>query len=154
MPLGRKLRYGMVGGGPEAFIGAVHRNAIALDASAELVAGAFSANADKSRQQGEELLLDPSRVYGSYQEMAEKEEALPADERIDFVAIVTPNHVHFPVAKAFIEALRENDGVIDGTRLFSKIRRPVILAAQQTPEYSDVRQAGHDGGDLLFVRQR
>lgn len=103
MPLGRKLRYGMVGGGPGAFIGAVHRKAAALDGEIELVAGAFSSNSEKSRQQGEELHLDPSRVYGSFAEMAEKEAALPEGERIDFVSIVTPNHVHFDAAKAFIE---------------------------------------------------
>ena len=104
MSLGRKIRYGMVGGGPGAFIGAVHRKAAALDGEIELVAGAFSADPEKSRQQGEELLLDSSRVYSSYQEMAEQESLLPDGERIDFVSIVTPNHVHFHVAKVFIEA--------------------------------------------------
>ena len=104
MLLGRKIRYGMVGGGPDAFIGAVHRKAAALDGEIELVAGAFSAFPEKSRQQGVALLLDPNRVYGSYQEMAEKESRLPAGERIDFVSIVTPNHVHFDVARTFIEA--------------------------------------------------
>ena len=104
MPLGRKIRYGMVGGGPDAFIGAVHRKAAALDGEIELVAGAFSASPEKSRQQGVALLLDPNRVYGSYQEMAEKESRLPAGGRIDFVSIVTPNHVHFDVARTFIEA--------------------------------------------------
>ena len=94
----------MVGGGPGAFIGAVHRKAAALDGEIELVAGAFSSNADKSRQQGAALMLNPSRVYGSFQEMAEREAALPEGERIDFVSIVTPNHMHFPPAKAFIEA--------------------------------------------------
>lgn len=104
MPLERKIRYGMVGGGPGAFIGAVHRKAAALDGLIELVAGCFSSNPDKSRQQGKELFLDPRRVYGSYQEMAEKEAQLPREERIDFVSIVTPNNVHYPVAKTFIEA--------------------------------------------------
>jgi len=104
MPLERKLRYGMVGGGPGAFIGAVHRRAAALDGEMELVAGAFSSNPDNSRRMGATLFLDPRRVYGSYAEMAEREAALPADERIDFVSIVTPNHLHFSVAKAFIEA--------------------------------------------------
>lgn len=104
MPLDRKVRYGMVGGGPGAFIGSVHRKAAALDGEIELVAGAFSSDAAKSRQQGAELKLNPARVYGSYQEMAEKEARLPAGERIDFVSIVTPNHVHHPVAKTFIEA--------------------------------------------------
>jgi predicted dehydrogenase len=102
--LGRKLRYGMVGGGPGAFIGAVHRMAAALDQKMELVAGAFSASPEKSRQQGAELLLDPRRVYGTFQEMVEKEAALSEGERIDFVSIVTPNHMHFPPAKAFLEA--------------------------------------------------
>ena len=104
MPLGRKLRYGMVGGGPGAFIGAVHRKAAALDGEIDFVAGAFSSDPDKSRQQGEELMLDPGRVYGSYQEMADRESRLPDGERIDFVSIVTPNHVHFDPAKTFIEA--------------------------------------------------
>ncbi len=104
MSLGRKLKYGMVGGGPGAFIGAVHRMAAALDGAMELVAGAFSADPGKSRQQGAELLLDPARVYTSFAEMAEKEAALSDGERIDFVSIVTPNHVHFPAAKVFIEA--------------------------------------------------
>ena len=104
MPLERKLKYGMVGGGPGAFIGEVHRKAIALDGKAELVAGAFSSDPEKSRRQGHELHLEESRVYGSYEEMAEKEAALPEAERIDFVSIVTPNFLHFPVAKTFIEA--------------------------------------------------
>ena len=104
MPLNRKVRYGMVGGGPDAFIGAVHRKAAALDGEIDLVAGAFSSSPEKSRQQGAELFLDPNRVYGSYKEMAEKESQLPEGERIDFVSIVTPNHVHFDVAKTFIEA--------------------------------------------------
>jgi predicted dehydrogenase len=104
MVLGRKLRYGMVGGGPGAFIGAVHRMAAALDGEMELVAGAFSSDAAKSRAQGEALCLDPRRVYASYQAMAEGEAALPPGERIDLVSIVTPNHMHYPVAKAFIEA--------------------------------------------------
>ena len=103
MPLDRTLRYGMVGGGPGAFIGAVHRRAAALDGLTNLVAGAFSSDPDKSAQQGRALHLDPDRVYGSYQEMAEQEAALPEDERIDFVSIVTPNFLHFDVAKTFIE---------------------------------------------------
>jgi hypothetical protein len=61
---------------------------------------------------------------------------------------------HSPFAKAFIDALRDNRSVMDGTSLFSKIRRPVMVAAQQTPQYADIRQAGHDGGDFLFVRKK
>ncbi len=104
MSLNRKLRMGMVGGGQGAFIGAVHRMAAALDGKIELVAGAFSANPEKSAASGEELFLDPSRVYGSYQEMAEKEAALPDNQRIDFVSIVVRNDLHFEVAKTFLEA--------------------------------------------------
>src|SRR2546423_5911325 len=98
MPLNRKVRYGMVGGGPGAFIGAVHRKAAALDGEIELVAGAFSSDAAKSRRQGEELFLDKQRVYGSWREMVEREGKLPEGERIDFVSIVTPNASHFEIA--------------------------------------------------------
>src|SRR5689334_10646260 len=104
MPLNRKVRYGMVGGGPGAFIGAVHRKAAALDGEIELVAGAFSSDASKSKRQGAELMLDPKRVYGSFKEMAEKESKLPEGERIDFVSIVTPNSSHFEVARVFLES--------------------------------------------------
>ena len=100
----RKLRMGMVGGGRGAFIGAVHRMAANLDGKIELVAGAFSSDPKKSKLSGEDFFLDPSRVYGSYQEMAEKEAALPADQRIDFVSVVVRNNMHFDVAKTFLEA--------------------------------------------------
>ncbi len=103
MTLNRKLRYGMVGGGPGAFIGAVHRRAAELDGLAELVAGAFSSDAAKSRAQGEALHLDPARVYGSYEEMAAREAERPLGDRIDLVVIVTPNHVHYAAAVAFLE---------------------------------------------------
>ena len=99
----RKLRYGMIGGGRDAFIGAVHRHAIALDGQAELVAGCFSLNAEKSRLSGGDLFVVPERVYSSYVEMAEREASLPVDQRLDFVSIVTPNHMHAPVAKVFLE---------------------------------------------------
>ncbi|HEX7651959.1 MAG TPA: Gfo/Idh/MocA family oxidoreductase, partial [Verrucomicrobiae bacterium] len=100
----RKLRYGMVGGGQNAFIGAVHRMAANLDGQLELVAGAFSSDPKNSAATGEQLFLNPKRVYGSYEEMARAEAALPASERIDFVAIVTPNFLHAPVATAFLKA--------------------------------------------------
>jgi predicted dehydrogenase len=98
----KRLKAGMVGGGRDAFIGAVHRNAMALDGQIDLVAGALSSNPEKAKASGEDIGL--ARVYGSWEEMLEQESALPEDERIDFVSIVTPNHVHFPVAKAFAEA--------------------------------------------------
>ena len=100
----RKLRYGMIGGGRGAFIGAVHRIAAQMDGQAELVAGAFSSDPARSAASGEDLFLDPSRVYGSYVEMAAAEAKKPAGQRIDFVVIVTPNHQHFPPAKLFLEA--------------------------------------------------
>jgi len=103
MALNRTIRYGMVGGGPSAFIGEVHRRAARLDGEMELTAGAFSSDPDKSRRRGRELHLAEDRIYGSYDEMAECEAALPDDERIDVVSIVTPNHLHFEVARTFIE---------------------------------------------------
>jgi predicted dehydrogenase len=100
----QKLKMGMVGGGRDAFIGGVHRMAARLDGRIELVAGAFSSDAAKSRASGEDLGLDPSRVYPDYETMAAAEAKLPESERIDLVSIVTPNHVHFPPAKTFLEA--------------------------------------------------
>lgn len=104
MALNRKLRMGMVGGGRGAFIGGVHRMAAQMDGKIELVAGAFSSDPEKSKLSGEDLFLDSSRCYASYQEMAEKEEALPDDKRIDFVSIVARNDLHYDVAKTFLEA--------------------------------------------------
>lgn len=95
---------GMVGGGQGAFIGAVHRIAAAMDQQVELVCGAFSSDAQRSKDSGRELFLPKSRSYGSFEEMMAGENALPEDERMQFVAIVTPNHVHFPAAKAALEA--------------------------------------------------
>ena len=103
MSLKRKLRFGMIGGGQGAFIGAVHRIAAQMDGQAELVAGAFSSDPARSQAYGADLHLDPARVYGSYAEMAEAEAARPAAERLDFIVIVTPNHQHFPPAKLFLE---------------------------------------------------
>lgn len=94
----------MVGGGQGAFIGGVHRMAAALDGKIELVAGAFSSSPEKSRLSGEELMLDPNRVYVSYQDMATQEAALPAEKRIDFVSVVARNDLHYDVAKAFLDA--------------------------------------------------
>jgi len=94
----------MIGGGRGAFIGAVHRIAAIMDGKAELIAGAFSSDAARSKASGADLFLDPKRVYGSYQEMAKAEAKLPASQRLDFVVIVTPNHQHFPPAKLFLES--------------------------------------------------
>ena len=99
----RKIRMGMVGGGRGAFIGAVHRMAAAIDGEIELVCGAFSSNPKKSKLSGQDLYLPADRVYGSYEEMIKKEKELPLGERMDFVSIVTPNHLHFGPAKMALE---------------------------------------------------
>lgn len=99
----RKLRMGMIGGGPGAFIGAVHRIAASMDGEIELVCGTFSSDPEKSKQAGEMLYLQSNRVYSSYKEMIKSEAELPAAERMDFVSIVTPNHLHFEPAKLALE---------------------------------------------------
>src|SRR5881398_3063039 len=97
--MSRKIRYGMVGGGRGAFIGAVHRIAAAMDQQIDLVCGAFSSNAEKSKLSGADFFLTPERCYGTFEEMIKTEAKLPKDKRMDFVAIVTPNNMHFPPAK-------------------------------------------------------
>ncbi len=97
----RKIRIGMVGGGKDAFIGGVHRIALRLDGYYELVAGSFSSNFDNSKETGKSLGLAEDRVYKTYQEMAEKESA--RSDGIDVVSIVTPNHLHVPIAKIFAD---------------------------------------------------
>ncbi len=102
--LGRKLRMGIVGGGQGSFIGRVHVTAAVLDNRAALVAGALSSDPERAKASAADYDIDLSRAYGSYQELFDRERALPADTRIDFVSIATPNHMHFPVAKAAVEA--------------------------------------------------
>ena len=99
--MGIQIRYGMVGGHMNAFIGEVHRKAIAFDPRAQLVAGCFSTNAEKNRETGETYSLDMSRVYPSYEAMAEAESRRP--DGIDFVSITTPNNTHYDVAKCFLQ---------------------------------------------------
>ena len=94
---------GMVGGGRGAFIGAVHRIAANIDGQIELVCGAFSSDPQRSRDSGADLYLPAERCYGTFEEMIQKEKSLSADKRMDFVAIVTPNHMHFPPAKLALE---------------------------------------------------
>jgi len=97
----KKLKLGLIGGGPGSFIGAIHLNGALMDGMFELAAGAFSSNPEKSKIRGEELMLPSNRVYANYDEMFEKELLLPESERIDVVCIVTPNNVHFdPTVKA------------------------------------------------------
>ncbi len=102
--MSNKVRMGMVGGGEGAFIGAVHRMAAALDGQIELVCGALSSEPERSLRSGAALFLPAERIYSDYQTMLSQEAALPEHERMQFVAIVTPNHLHFPVAEAALRA--------------------------------------------------
>ena len=159
-----RLKMGMVGGGRDAFIGEVHRMAARLDGEIEVTAGCLSSTPEKAKASGRELGLADERNYGTYQEMLERESALPDGERIDLVAIVTPNHMHYPVAKAFAEA--GFNVVID---------KPLVHTSEQAKElvnvvaqrditfavtynytgYPMVRQARHmvHGGQLGRVRK-
>ena len=128
----RKLRMGMIGGGPASFIGAIHRIAASMDGEIELVCGAFSSDPQKSEEAGAALYLNPDRVYGSFQEMIHKEKELPDGERMDFVSIVTPNHVHFEPAKT---ALSEGFHVV--------LDKPMTLTLQEAKELQKiVEQSG------------
>src|SRR5882672_8910514 len=98
----RRLRLGMVGGGPGGFIGAVHRIAARIDDHFELVAAALSSHPETSRKAAQDLHISPARAYATFAEMATAESKRP--DRIDAVSIVTPNHIHFAPAKAFLEA--------------------------------------------------
>lgn len=118
---------GMIGGGKGAFIGAVHRIAALMDGRIEIVCGAFSSDPDKSKASGESLFLPPDRVYGSYKEMIEKERALPENVRMDFVSIVTPNHLHFAPAKMAME--NDFDVVLD---------KPVTFTLQEAKDLAEV----------------
>ncbi len=101
--LNRKLRMALIGGGQGAFIGRVHATAAVLDNRAELVAGALSSNPEKAKASAPAYDIKPDRAYGSIEELVAKESQLPADKRIDFVTVATPNHTHFPIAKAALE---------------------------------------------------
>jgi predicted dehydrogenase len=145
---GRRLRLGMVGGGPGAFIGAVHRIAARLDDRYELVAGAFSSNPERSRAGARDLRVSPDRAYDSFTAMASAEAQRP--DRIDAVAIVTPNNVHYPAAKAFLEAGihvicdKPLTSTLDDAMLLQEIVRRTKLVFGLTHNYTGypmVRQA-------------
>ena len=125
-----KLRYAMVGGGRDAFIGGVHRRAMALDGHMDLVAGALSSSPVKARASGRDLGLRDDRNHGCWQDLLDDELKRPAAERIDFVSIVTPNHMHYPVAKAFIEA--GINVVCDKPLAHSSEQALDLIAAQHT----------------------
>ena len=129
-----KLRYGMVGGGPGAFIGDAHRKAISLDGTAELVAGCFSRTPEKTKEQGKALGLDPERCYANYKEMADAEQA--REDGIDFVVIVTPNNTHYEIAKAFLEA-----------GIHVACDKPLVTTAEEAEELKKIA----DEKGLLFM---
>jgi predicted dehydrogenase len=160
----RKLRYGMVGGGRDAFIGAVHRKAMALDGDYELVAGALSSDPKKAKASGSDLGLDPERNYGTWQEMLEGELKRPEGDRIDLVSIVTPNHVHFPVAHAFADAgihVVSDKPLVHTSEQASKLRqvvkkRGIVFGVTYNyTGYPMVKQARHmvQSGQLGEIRK-
>ncbi|HSJ52491.1 MAG TPA: Gfo/Idh/MocA family oxidoreductase [Anaerolineae bacterium] len=100
----RKLWMGMVGGGRGSLIGAVHKRAATFDGGVELVAGALSSTPERARLSAQDFGIGPERAYGTWEAMLERERALPVDERLDLVSVVTPNHLHYPIARAFVEA--------------------------------------------------
>ena len=102
--LNRKLRMALVGGGQGAFIGRVHATAAVMDNRAALVAGCLSSNPDQAKASAPDYDIKPDRAYTSIGELVQKEKALPADKRVDFVSVATPNHTHFEIAKAAVEA--------------------------------------------------
>lgn len=99
----RKLRLAMIGGGPGSTIASVHRAAAHMDGEYEFVAGAFSSDPEKSREQGKALLIDPARAYGSWEEMLHAENMMPTDRRPDVVAIITPNYMHYAPARLALD---------------------------------------------------
>src|ERR1043165_5054395 len=103
-PLNRKLRMGLVGGGQGAFIGRVHATASILDNRAALVAGALSSDPARAKASAPDYDIKPERAYGSVKDMIAGEQKLPEAQRVDFVAVATPNHTHFEIARAFAEA--------------------------------------------------
>jgi len=131
----QKLKMGMIGGGPGSFIGSIHRNAAAIDGLITLVAGSFSSQLEKSKQLGKELFLPDNRIYASYDEMFEKEMLLPQEDRMDFVCIVTPNHLHFDPT---IKALKNGFHVV--------LDKPMTLDLEEAKElYAVIKESG-----LLF----
>lgn len=129
----KKIRMGMVGGGEGAFIGAIHRMAAALDGEIELVAGCFSGDSERCRKTGEKLGLHPDRIYQSYQQMFQEESRRSADDRVEFVSVVTPNHLHLPVS---IAALRAGFHVLSD--------KPAASTLEETLELKrEVEQSGH-----------
>lgn len=134
-PVAPKIRLGFVGGGEGAFIGQAHRQAAGLDGGFELVCGAFSRDARNNQQTGAALGLDASRCYSDWRQLVDAEAALPADQRMELLVIVTPNHLHAPIA---VQALKA------GFDVFSE--KPAALNLRELLALKDVLQ----GGDRLY----
>jgi predicted dehydrogenase len=155
---------GMIGGGLGAFIGAVHRAAAGLDGQIELVAGALSSTPEKALASGRDLGLTDERNYGSWEGMLEAELALSPEQRIDFVSVVTPNHMHYPVARAFAEAgfnvvcdkplVHTSEQAEDLTRVVEEAG-VVLCVTYNYSGYPMVRQARHmvRNGELGEMRK-
>src|SRR4029078_1635428 len=133
----RKLRMGMIGGGKDAFIGAIHRHAAFMDGQIELVCGALSINPEIAVDSGKSLYLPEDRIYLTYDEMIKKEAALPADKRMDFVTIVTPNFAHFDPA---MMALDNGFNVV--------IEKPITFTLDQAKQ---LKKKLDDTGLLLWL---
>lgn len=133
-----KLRLGMVGGGKGAFIGAVHRIAAQMDGAYELVCGAFSSNAERSKESGLELGLSPARVYTSYNQLFEEESKLPENERMQVVSIVTPNHLHFEPAKL---------ALLNGFHVI--LDKPITFSLAEAHQLKEIQQKS--GKELLLT---
>jgi len=148
-PLNRKLRMALVGGGAGSFIGRVHSIAACLDNRAELTAGALSSNPERAKASAPDYDIAESRAYGSYEAMLDAESKLPEDQRIDFVSVATPNHTHFEVARAAVEA--GFNVVCDKPMTFDLAQAEALL---QTVEGSDVVFAvTHNYTGYPLVRQ-
>jgi predicted dehydrogenase len=161
----RKLKAGMIGGGIGASIGPVHRMALGLDDEAEVVAGAFSANPEKSRESASRLHVASERSYGDYRQMAKAESSLPEGERIDFAVIVTPNASHFEMARCFLESgfhvvCEKPMGVsLDQAKTLQAVvgdTKKTLMLAHAYTGYPMVKQAQHlvrsgELGDILKV---
>jgi len=159
----KKLHYGMVGGGKGAFIGNIHRQAIALDNLARLTAGSFSHDFSNTLEIGMDLEIPSDRLYPTYLEMAQKEAA--RKDRIDFVSIVTPNYLHFPIAKAFLNAginvvcdkplaLRESEArELDELTIKNGLLFAVTYAYTGYPLVKQAREMVKRGdlGDIRFI---
>src|SRR3954468_14151043 len=135
--MNRKLRMGMIGGGKDAFIGAIHRIAANMDGLVELVCGSLSINKEIAVDSGRSLFLPEDRIYTSYEEMLEKERQLPEDKRIDFVTIVTPNFAHFPPA---VMALEKGFHVV--------IEKPITVSLE---EAKSLKQKLDETGKILCL---